>query len=1612
MGDICVLGKLCAVFFALVLIITPVNTAWAAGNSQNNMTNSTGSTKSVDEKNGGSAAYNDRKSLTGQLGLLQPVSTFPLDLNQQAHEIISSISPVKDTNNNDITKKLETAELHIAGSIDSGAWYDREHLKPDVVSDIDCADGDTEPCVNTIVFRDGRTAVQNILEVISKNKDNTVDDELLMDVLINLVQADRNIADTAIEDARVASSLPAGFSAAEREEIDRYLEKAQRSFDRADEQVSKGEPIDAIRHFEKAWVYATTALVKTDAVITPVVVFDPTDMYTNRTGIILSGHVEDVATYTMQDVVLTVNGDTSTLELVDGGFSSSLDLNEGDNIISVSATDAFGNTGTSSLTIIVDTVPPVISYSGAEDGRYYNRTVAVSANMSDEHPDTLTILVNGNPYIGDTPIVGEGTYYTEITACDLAGNTARRSLTFHIDMTPPQVRISEPANGSFVSSGVVVNSSVTDASPVITSMLVDGYVPVMTGELLDSTAYVDGTHNITVSAQDAAGNSASESITVIIDNTPPEVSILEPMDNEAIRGIRQVLADVYDLYLRAVVLSINDEAVSDSPNHTFETTDYPDGNYTISARAVDFANNTGYDTISVIVDNTPPAINITSPANNSFVKGTVIIDADVVEPNPAVVNALVDGLLLSESLPAVWDSVTYPDGSHSAGVYVADTAGNDAFASVSVIVDNTAPEVEITAPANGSAVRSVVNITADAYDAYLANTTLSINGTAVSGMSEYTWNTTTYADGWYNITVTATDMAANTGTNEIWVEVDNTPPELVVNELTDNPTLDEPQYRINGTVESDAILIVNGITVPHDGSFEYAVNLVEGTNVITVTATDAAGNSARWIKTRMVDSDRLPDWYEINVTGTDPLDGDSDSTKTDANENDNGIMDDKEDFDADRVVNVLEYSFKSSPFSSDSDNDSLLDAFELVVAWTNLSSPDSDGNGISDAYEDFDNDTLVNLDEQSYGTNPHSSDTDNDRLTDHQEISVFYTNASKKDTDDDGLEDYDETLLNTNPRNPDTDGDGTIDSEESYATTVEHETVRVEVTAQGTSGNNLTIQNSTVNVLLKQMPGNIGDPVDIRMTSEFSHARIEMSYDPAKLNGSDEANLKIYYYDESSHMIIPVPVQGVNTRENYVWAETEHFSTYGLYDYYKWLQKMRYVNDPTDAPLSVGKQTIINANVRNEEPVPADNVRVNFYNGNPASGGALIGHNTISSISGNGKATASIRWTVTADVESVYVSVDPSNGIQESDEGNNVAYKLIDDTMIDSDGDGLSDYDEVHGIRTNVKVYRTDPDNPDSDGDGVDDGTEIGDNKEWNWLIPGYYFDINSDPWLVDSDDDDLDDDDEYDYGTYPLNPHSDSDNVKDGDEIEIGTSPLDWDSDDDGIADGVHYIIATELVFEELRRTLSEQGINDETINIIISKIEKETPSWPPKEFTVYHNPVLGYMPKGFPVLWTVDGEKMVSDSQLEFGLKDSFKGYGGVNSGSHEYLSNILFDGLVPISGGTIEMQPYADIGSFRLKGENKETLIIVKRGNPEELPVEHEYIVEYIIGGVVIIVVAGVIIICAPAAGAAVGAGAAALIPIAALAAMLASVTDPEEFFKLLEDEGFEVYSNTAC
>ncbi|MDE5917279.1 MAG: hypothetical protein K2G62_04035, partial [Oscillospiraceae bacterium] len=102
---------------------------------------------------------------------------------------------------------------------------------------------------------------------------------------------------------------------------------------------------------------------------------------------------------------------------------------------------------------------------------------------------------------------------------------------------------------------------------------------------------------------------------------------------------------------------------------------------------------------------------------------------------------------------------------------------------------------------------------------------------------------------------------------------------------------------------------------------------------------------------------------------------------------------------------------------------------------------DTDGNGISDAEEDFDNDNLNNLGEYTNKTEPYNPDTDEDGLLDGDEIKKYKTDPLNPDTDNDGLldgeEGYDGTIYKKygvyfDPLNPDTNGNGILDGDEVF----------------------------------------------------------------------------------------------------------------------------------------------------------------------------------------------------------------------------------------------------------------------------------------------------------------------------------------------------------------------------------------------------------------------------------------------------------------------------------------------------------------------------------------------------------------------------------------------------
>ena len=74
--------------------------------------------------------------------------------------------------------------------------------------------------------------------------------------------------------------------------------------------------------------------------------------------------------------------------------------------------------------------------------------------------------------------------------------------------------------------------------------------------------------------------------------------------------------------------------------------------------------------------------------------------------------------------------------------------------------------------------------------------------------------------------------------------------------------------------------------------------------------------------------------------------------------------------------------------------------------------------GASSAAGDADLDGLSNLEEQENNTDPRDTDTDNDGLTDGEEVNTYNTNPTRTDTDGDGVDDATEIANGDNPLDP------------------------------------------------------------------------------------------------------------------------------------------------------------------------------------------------------------------------------------------------------------------------------------------------------------------------------------------------------------------------------------------------------------------------------------------------------------------------------------------------------------------------------------------------------------------------------------------------------------------
>lgn len=436
-----------------------------------------------------------------------------------------------------------------------------------------------------------------------------------------------------------------------------------------------------------------------------------------------------------------------------GDFSGEVPLKVGDNILTVSAADVHGNGTAATITVTQAlTALPVVHIVAPADGATVttSRVNVVGTVRSALPPEQIRLVLgdhiifpggsdNAYTFTFEKIDLAAGSNILQVRAETTYGNVTAQTTVMFADTPddqkqPPQISILSPLPGSYLAESPVVSGLVTGQA-AIAAVTVNGQPAQTTGlgtpnvSFQAAVAFPAGQSEagISVSATDTDSQSATVSLVVYLDDTPPAISLAEtslqppPAVNTVTESPYIVAGSVTEANLAG--LFINDQHVSLTPSGAGDTFDFSAGlaltydqQQHIVLSAWDLAGNRTSTEFIVSLDSNL-AIEVIEPADGARLQGqggamdvAVTVRIAGAAADDVFSAAIDDGapVTLARSGPVGKAGLSVPldRDDHKLAIAVQNSAGNSIARTTTHFstrnMDNVSLSVERQSPANGA----------------------------------------------------------------------------------------------------------------------------------------------------------------------------------------------------------------------------------------------------------------------------------------------------------------------------------------------------------------------------------------------------------------------------------------------------------------------------------------------------------------------------------------------------------------------------------------------------------------------------------------------------------------------------------------------------------------------------------------------------------------------------------------------------------------------------------------------------------------------------------------------------------------------------------------------
>jgi len=466
--------------------------------------------------------------------------------------------------------------------------------------------------------------------------------------------------------------------------------------------------------------------------------------------------------------------------------------------------------------------------------------------------------------LGDNVIV--------VTALDAMGNpgTDTITVTYTVDTTAPVPSITSPSEGYATNvTSVTVAWTATDNVGVVgyKYRLDGGAWSTMSADTSHTfTGLAEMQHTFEVKAFDAKDNNATAMVNFTVDQALPALSISSPAEgalvntssvswsgSDALSGINYYIVQVdngtWSGHLSAASYAI--------PN-------LADGPHQVRVRAYDNAGNYNDSLVNFTLDATGPALTISEPSSGFVTNGTSVTvtwgASDAISGLSGYQYRIDGGAWSALSSAVSHEFSGLSNGQHNVTVRAVDNLGNTADRYIVFTVDTLLPTLSISSPADNTHFNvATVTVTWSGSDTHsgIQGYRYRLDGGSWSGLASAIAHTFAgLSDGTHVLDIEALDNANNSATASRTFYVDTALPSVTISLPTANATFSTNASSMELSGEFlDNIGVVEVTWVNSRGGYGTAtltssgwsisgITLLEGTNVITVTARDASNNTA------------------------------------------------------------------------------------------------------------------------------------------------------------------------------------------------------------------------------------------------------------------------------------------------------------------------------------------------------------------------------------------------------------------------------------------------------------------------------------------------------------------------------------------------------------------------------------------------------------------------------------------------------------------------------------------------------------------------------------------------------------------------------------------------